>query len=136
MFVYTGTIGRSACGRSVMIGQVTLWSIRSSLLKARSKPLSRPSRRMWAARFSWPASCIRGRPNSRSSLYQFASKNGALPTRNCGMLSSHSWWKWSLPTITSTSGSAWVKVARKASILVTHSSANGGRSEPTDVLAR
>ena len=38
MFVYTGTIGRSACGRSVMIGQVTLWSIRSSLLNARSKP--------------------------------------------------------------------------------------------------
>ena len=52
------------------------------------------------------------------------------------MLSSHSWWKWSLPTITSTSGSARVSVSRNASILRTHSSANGGRSAPVDVLAR
>ena len=48
------------------------------------------------------------------------------------MLSSHSWWKWSLPTITSTSGSALVSVSRNASILATHSSANGGRSAPVD----
>ena len=41
MLVYTGTIGRSFCGRSVMIGQVMLWSMRSSLLKARSKLLYR-----------------------------------------------------------------------------------------------
>ena len=46
--------GRPA-GRSVMIGQVMLWSIRSSLLKARSKPASRPSRRMCADRSSSPA---------------------------------------------------------------------------------
>ena len=52
------------------------------------------------------------------------------------MLSSHSWWKWSLPTMTSTSGLARVSVSRKASILATHSSANGGRSAPVDVLAR
>ena len=51
------------------------------------------------------------------------------------MLSSHSWWKWSLPTITSTSGSARVRVSRKASILACHSSANGGRSAPVAVLA-
>ena len=57
-------------GRRVMIGQVIEWSIRSSLLKARSKFLSRPVRRMWAARSSWPRSVILGRPNSRSSLYQ------------------------------------------------------------------
>ena len=44
MFVYTGTIGRSACGRRVMIGQVMLWSTRSSLLNARSKPASIPPR--------------------------------------------------------------------------------------------
>ena len=91
---------------------------------------------MCADRSSWPAQRIRGSPNSRSSLYQLASKNGALPTRNCGMLSSHSWWKWSLPTITSTSGWALVSVSRNASILATHSSANGGRSAPVDVLAR
>ena len=48
------------------------------------------------------------------------------------MLSSHSWWKWSLPTITRTSGSARVSVSRNASILATHSSANGGRSAPVD----
>ena len=118
-----------------MIGQVMLWSIRSSLLKARSKSMSRPLRRMWVDRSSCPFSVIRGRPNSRSSLYQLASKYGALPTRNCGMLSSHSWWKWSLPTITSTSGSARVSVSRKASILACHSSANGGRSAPVAVLA-
>ena len=52
------------------------------------------------------------------------------------MLSSHSWWKWSLPTMTSTSGRARVSVSRKRSILATHSSANGGRSSPTAVLAR
>ncbi len=52
------------------------------------------------------------------------------------MLSSHSWWKWSLPTMTSTSGAALVSVARNASILATHSSANGGRSSPVEVLAR
>ena len=52
------------------------------------------------------------------------------------MLSSHSWWKWSLPTITRMSGRARVRVSRKASILLTHSSAKGGRSAPTDVLAR
>ena len=52
------------------------------------------------------------------------------------MLSNHSWWKWSLPTITSTSGRALVSVSRKVSILETHSSANGGRSAPVDVLAR
>ena len=44
MLVYTGTIGRSAWGRRVMIGQVMLWSTRSSLLKARSNPASRPWR--------------------------------------------------------------------------------------------
>ena len=76
-----------------------------------------------------PGNVIRGRPNSRSSLYQLASKYGALPTRNCGMLSSQSWWKWSLP-ITSTSGRALVSVSRKASIFATHSSANGGRLSP------
>jgi hypothetical protein len=69
-------------------------------------------------------------------LYQLASKNGALPMRNCGMLSSHSWWKWSLPTITSTSGSARASVSANASCLATHSSANGGRSAPVDVFAR
>jgi len=52
------------------------------------------------------------------------------------MLSSHSWWKWSLPTITSTSGSARVKVSRNVSIFACHSSANGGRSSPVLVLAR
>ena len=119
-----------------MIGQVMLWSIRSSLLKARSKLRSSPFRRMWLARSSWPGSVIRGSPNSRSSLYQLASKNGALPTRNCGMLSSQSWWKWSLPTITSTSGRARVSVSRNRSIFSTHSSANGGRSAPVEVLAR
>ena len=119
-----------------MIGQVMLWSIRSSLLNARSKSASRPLRRMCAARSSSPRSVIRGSPNSRSSLYQLASKNGALPTRNCGMLSSHSWWKWSLPTITSTSGRARVRVSRNRSIFSTHSSANGGRSAPVAVLAR
>jgi len=69
-------------------------------------------------------------------LYQFASKTGALPTRNCGMLSSQSWWKWSLPTMSRTSGSARVSVARNASIFATHSSAKGGRSAPAEVLAR
>jgi protocatechuate 4,5-dioxygenase, beta chain len=44
MFVYTGTIGRSACGRRVMIGQVMLWSTRNSLLNARSNPASIPPR--------------------------------------------------------------------------------------------
>ncbi len=52
------------------------------------------------------------------------------------MLSSQSWWKWSLPTITSTSGLALVRVSRNASILATHSSAKGGRSSPAEVLAR
>jgi len=52
------------------------------------------------------------------------------------MLSSHSWWKWSLPTITRTSGRARVSVSRKASIFLTHSSAKGGRPSPTAVLAR
>ena len=52
------------------------------------------------------------------------------------MLSSHSWWKWSLPTMTRTSGRAAVSVARNRSILATHSSANGGRSAPVEVLAR
>ena len=52
------------------------------------------------------------------------------------MLSSHSWWKWSLPTMTRMSGRARVSVARNASILATHSSANGGRSAPGEVLAR
>ena len=52
------------------------------------------------------------------------------------MLSSHSWWKWSLPTMTSTSGRALVSVSRNASILATHSSAKGGRSAPVEVLAR
>ena len=42
------------------------------------------------------------------------------------MLSSHSWWKWSEPTMTSTSGSARVSVSRNAWTLRTHSSANGG----------
>ena len=42
------------------------------------------------------------------------------------MLSSHSWWKWSEPTITSTSGRARVRVSRNASTLRTHSSAKGG----------
>ncbi len=119
-----------------MIGQVMLWSIRSSLLNARSKPASRPPRRMCAENASSPASRNRGSPNSRSSLYQLASYMGALPTRNCGMLSSHSWWKWSLPTMTSTSGRAAVSVSRNRSILATHSSANGGRSAPVEVLAR
>lgn len=119
-----------------MIGQVMLWSIRSSLLKARSKSRSSPSRRMCAASSSSPRSVIFGSPNSRSSLCQLASKNGALPTRNWGMLSSHSWWKWSLPTITRTSGRAAVSVSRNRSIFATHSSANGGRSAPVAVLAR
>ena len=52
------------------------------------------------------------------------------------MLSSHSWWKWSEPTITSTSGLARVSVSRNARILRAHSSANGGRSAPVEVLAR
>src|ERR1035441_4555584 len=39
-----------------MIGQVTLWSIRSSLLKARSKPASRPCREHGAASTPSPAS--------------------------------------------------------------------------------
>ena len=52
------------------------------------------------------------------------------------MLSSQSWWKWSLPTRTSTSGLARVRVSRKAVIFATHSSANGGRSSPVEVLAR
>jgi hypothetical protein len=52
------------------------------------------------------------------------------------MLSSQSWWKWSEPTITSTSGRARVSVSRKAVILLTHSSAKGGRSSPVAVLAR
>ena len=52
------------------------------------------------------------------------------------MLSSHSWWKWSLPTMSSTSGRARVSVSRNRSIFSTHSSANGGRSAPVDVLAR
>ncbi|MFD0473828.1 hypothetical protein ACFQ0B_40435 [Nonomuraea thailandensis] len=59
-----------------------------------------------------------------------------MPIRNCGMLSSQSWWKWSEPTITSTSGLALVSVSRNASTLRTHSSANGGRSSPVAVLAR
>jgi hypothetical protein len=91
---------------------------------------------MCAESCSCPGNVIRGKPNSRSSLYQLASKYGALPTRNCGMLSSQSWWKWSLPTITSTSGRAFVSVSRKASIFATHSSAKGGRSFPVLVLAR
>ena len=44
------------------------------------------------------------------------------------MLSSHSWWKWSEPTISSTSGAACVSVSRNASTLRTHSAANGGAS--------
>src|SRR5262249_18532297 len=44
--------------------------------------------------------------------------------------------KWALPTMTRTSGSARVSVARNASILATHSSAKGGRSAPVEVLAR
>ena len=52
------------------------------------------------------------------------------------MLSSHSWWKWSEPTTTSTSGRARVRVSRNVSILRTHSSAKGGRSSPMAVLAR
>ena len=52
------------------------------------------------------------------------------------MLSSQSWWKWSLPTMSRTSGSARVSVARNASIFATHSSAKGGRSAPAEVLAR
>ena len=52
------------------------------------------------------------------------------------MLSSHSWWKWSEPTMTSTSGRARVSVSRNVSIFATHSSANGGRSSPVDVEAR
>ena len=52
------------------------------------------------------------------------------------MLSSQSWWKWSLPTRTSTSGLARVSVSRNEVILETHSSANGGRSAPVDVEAR
>ena len=40
MLVYTGTIGRSAWGRRVMIGQVMLWSTLNSLLNARSNPWS------------------------------------------------------------------------------------------------
>ena len=52
------------------------------------------------------------------------------------MLSSQSWWKWSLPTMTRMSGRARSRVARKASILATHSSAKGGRSLPVAVLAR
>ena len=43
--------GRPA-GRSVMIGHVIEWSIRSSLEKARSNPASRPSRRTYADRSS------------------------------------------------------------------------------------
>jgi hypothetical protein len=52
------------------------------------------------------------------------------------MLSSQSWWKWSEPTMTSTSGRAFVSVSRNAVTLRTHSSANGGRSSPVEVLAR
>ena len=52
------------------------------------------------------------------------------------MLSSHSWWKWSDPTITRTSGRARVSVSRNASTLRTHSSAKPGRSSPVAVLAR
>src|SRR5437660_518263 len=43
-----GTMGRSACGRVVMMGQVILWSTRSSLLKAKSKPSSSPARNSYA----------------------------------------------------------------------------------------
>ena len=52
------------------------------------------------------------------------------------MLSSHSWWKWSQPTITRTSGPATVSVSRNASTLRTHSSANGGGPRRCAVLAR
>ena len=38
--------------------------------------------------------------------------------------------------MTRTSGRARVRVSRNASILATHSSANGGRSAPVEVLAR
>ena len=79
--------------------------------------------------------CILGSPNSRSSLYQFASYSSAWPTRNCGMLSSHSWWKWSEPTSRSTSGFARVRVSRNASTLRTHSAANGGAWSGGAVLA-
>jgi hypothetical protein len=51
------------------------------------------------------------------------------------MLSSHSWWKWSEPTISSTSGSARVSVSRNASTLRTHSAAKGGASSGGAVLA-
>ena len=68
MLVYTGTIGRSASGRRVMSGQVMLWSILSSLLNARSKPASMPSRSRYPDSSSCPGMNIRGRPNSRSSL--------------------------------------------------------------------
>ncbi|WFB83965.1 MULTISPECIES: hypothetical protein [Streptomyces] len=52
------------------------------------------------------------------------------------MLSSQSWWKWSEPTITRTSGRARVSVSRNFSILATQASANGGRSSPVALLAR
>ncbi len=52
------------------------------------------------------------------------------------MLSSQSWWKWSEPTMTRTSGRARVSVWRNAVILATHSSANGGRVSGGEVLAR
>ena len=51
------------------------------------------------------------------------------------MLSSHSWWKWSEPTMTSTSGLALVSVSRNAATLRTHSAANGGASSGGAVLA-
>ena len=50
------------------------------------------------------------------------------------MLSSHSWWKWSEPTITRTSGRARVSVSRYASTLRTHSAANGGASSGGSLL--
>ena len=51
------------------------------------------------------------------------------------MLSSHSWWKWSEPTSSRTSGSTLVKVSRNASTLRTHSAANGGASSGGAELA-
>ena len=52
------------------------------------------------------------------------------------MLSSQSWWKWSEPTITSTSGRARVSVSRYAATFATHSAANGGASSAGSRLVR
>src|SRR5213080_3118184 len=60
--------GQICLWRVVMMGQVMLWSTRSSLLNAKSKPASSPARRRYAESSSCPFSTMRGSPNSRSSL--------------------------------------------------------------------